>query len=114
MNDAALNLRLRKCRINRFAEARQAVHAEHVNVLYTAVFEVIHYRKPEFCTFIFAYPNSQNIFSPVILGMMTACESAVKSGKELKLVTAPCLDESENLKKINCVTNYYQQSSFPT
>mgnify|MGYP006900618202 CR=1 FL=1 len=66
MHDAPLVLRLRIRRRYGFPDSAQAIRADHENVLYAAVFQLIEHAQPEFCALVLADRDAQN-FLPAFL-----------------------------------------------
>ena len=65
MNDAALNLCVRKSRFNSLSETCQTVNAEQKYIFNSMSFELVQHIQPKFTALIFANPYSENIFLPV-------------------------------------------------
>ena len=65
MDDAALNLCLGiRCR-DSLSKTIETVHAEQVNILYSAAFQIIQHTGPELGTFVLADPDPQDILPAV-------------------------------------------------
>ena len=65
MNDATLNLCVRKSRFNSLSETCQTVHAEQKYIFNPTSFELVQHIQPKFTALIFANPYSENIFLTV-------------------------------------------------
>lgn len=65
MNDATLNLCVRKSRFNSLSEICQTVNAEQKYVFNPTSFELVQHIQPKFTALIFANPYAENIFLPV-------------------------------------------------
>ena len=61
MNNAILNLRLRVYSINCVGKPSQIVRASDENILYSPVPQTVQDGSPEFSTFIFTNPHTENI-----------------------------------------------------
>ena len=66
MNDAPLIFRQRICRRYGFLDPAQAVRADHENVLYAAVFQLVQHAQPELCALVFSDRDAQD-FLPALL-----------------------------------------------
>ena len=65
MNDATLNLCVRKSRFNSLSETSQSVHAEQKYIFNSTSFELVQHIQPKFTALIFANPYAENIFLTV-------------------------------------------------
>ena len=67
MHDAPLVFCQRIRRRYGFPDTAQAIRTDHENVQYAAVFQLIEYAQPEFCTFILADRDAQNFLAPFLV-----------------------------------------------
>ena len=65
MNDATLDLCVRKSRFNSLSKTCQTVHAEQKYIFNSTGFEFVQHIQPKFTALIFANPYSENIFLTV-------------------------------------------------
>ena len=65
MNDATLDLCVRKSRFNSLSKTCQTVHAEQKHILNSTSFELVQHIQPEFTALIFTNPYAENIFLSV-------------------------------------------------
>ena len=65
MNDATLDLCVRKSRFNSLSETCQTVNAEQKYIFNSTGFELVQHIQPEFTALIFANPYAENIFLAV-------------------------------------------------
>lgn len=61
MDDAVLELSLRKHGVVRFTEAGQPIHTKQANLSYSTFFQVVEYACSELAALMLSDPNTQNI-----------------------------------------------------
>lgn len=100
MNDAALELCLRKRRIDRLFYACKSVSADDENVFYTAIFQLIQNPEPVLGALIFADMYGQNL---LVTGQADSQDHIRSELPDLSVITngeVDCINENDGINRI--------------